>query len=143
MLFRSLGFMLSISTLAFIKANGDLSTDVIGYGFKAPLAMAITVVLFPLFDTMRVFILRVRQGKSPFSADKQHIHHYLLRLGYSHEKVTLIITGIFIAIIITALSLSRIFNDNVLIPVLVAFCFMLSILLRRGVLNSYKKRRNS
>ncbi len=136
-----LGFMLSISVIAFIRANGMLTPDVAEYGFKAPLAMAITVVLFPLFDTLRVFILRVRQGKSPFVADKQHIHHYLLRLGYSHEKVTLIITGIFAAIIILVLFLSRIFDDNILIPFLAIFCFVLSIYLRRGVLNNYKKKR--
>lgn len=136
-----LGFMLSISTIAFIKANGTLAADVADYGFKAPIAMAVTAVLFPLFDTLRVFILRVRQGKSPFSPDKQHIHHYLLRLGYSHEKVSLVITGIFGTVIILVLLLARIFDDNVLIPVLVIFCSILSVYLKRGVLNSYKKKR--
>ncbi len=136
-----LGFMLSVSVIAFIKTNGTLAAAVAGYSFKAPLAMAITVVLFPLFDTLRVFILRVRQGKSPFAADKQHTHHYLLRLGYSHDKVALIITGVFLAIIVLVLFLSHFLDDNVLVPALVSFCIFLSIYLRRGVLNSYKRRR--
>ena len=136
-----LGFLLSVSTIVFIKSNGSLAIDVQEYGFKAPISMAIAVVLFPLFDTLRVFLLRVRQGKSPFSADKQHIHHYLLRLGYSHEKVTLIITGIFALIILIMLLLSRIFDDNVLIPFLVVLCFVLSVYLRKGILSSYKKKR--
>jgi UDP-N-acetylmuramyl pentapeptide phosphotransferase/UDP-N-acetylglucosamine-1-phosphate transferase len=136
-----LGFLLSISTIAFIKSNGTLAEDVNEYSFKAPIAMAVTIALFPLFDTLRVFILRVRQGKSPFAADKQHLHHYLLRLGYNHEKVTLIITGIFAFIVLVMLLLSRVFDDNILIPVLILFCFALSLYLRKGVLDSYKKQR--
>lgn len=136
-----LGFLLSISTIIFIKTNGYLTEDVQEYGFKAPIAMAITVVLFPLFDTLRVFILRIRQGKSPFSADKQHIHHYFLRLGYSHEKVTLIITGICALVILVVLFLSRIVDDSILIPFLVVLCIMLSAYLKKGILNSYKKKR--
>ena len=46
---------------------------------------------YPLYDTLRVFIIRIREHRSPFSADTQHTHHYLLRLGYSHSKVTTII----------------------------------------------------
>ena len=37
----------------------------------------ILVLIYPLFDLLRVFILRIRMGKSPFSADKNHIHHIL------------------------------------------------------------------
>lgn len=136
-----LGFLMAISTIVFIKSNGTLTGDTQEYGFKAPIAMAITVILFPLFDTMRVFILRVRQGKSPFSADKQHTHHYLLRLGYTHEKVALVITGIFALVILMVLFLSRIFSDNILVPTLILFCIFLSIYLKRGVLKSYKKKR--
>jgi UDP-GlcNAc:undecaprenyl-phosphate/decaprenyl-phosphate GlcNAc-1-phosphate transferase len=44
-----------------------------------------------LIDTLRVFVLRTLKGKSPFSADKNHIHHKLLSLGMSHKQVTLVL----------------------------------------------------
>ncbi len=54
---------------------------------KPVLAMAI--LSYPLIDTLRVFILRMLQGRSPFSADKNHIHHKLLALGFSHRQTAL------------------------------------------------------
>jgi UDP-N-acetylmuramyl pentapeptide phosphotransferase/UDP-N-acetylglucosamine-1-phosphate transferase len=53
---------------------------------KPVLAMAI--LSYPLIDTLRVFIIRALQGRSPFSADKNHIHHKLLSLGMKHWQVT-------------------------------------------------------
>ncbi|MEQ1675875.1 MAG: hypothetical protein ABL876_04220, partial [Chitinophagaceae bacterium] len=42
------------------------------------------IVLIPVFDTLRVFALRIWKGKSPFSPDKTHIHHLLTNQGFSH-----------------------------------------------------------
>lgn len=58
---------------------------------KPVLAMAI--LSYPLIDTLRVFIIRMRQGRSPFSADKNHIHHRLLAMGLSHKQVCLVLYG--------------------------------------------------
>ena len=38
---------------------------------------SVLIVLFPLFDLLRVFILRIKAGESPFNADQRHIHHIL------------------------------------------------------------------
>jgi UDP-GlcNAc:undecaprenyl-phosphate/decaprenyl-phosphate GlcNAc-1-phosphate transferase len=54
---------------------------------KPVLAMAI--LSYPLIDTIRVFTIRALQGRSPFSADKNHIHHKLLSLGLSHKQTAL------------------------------------------------------
>lgn len=56
---------------------------------KPVLAMAI--LAYPLVDTLRVFINRAIQGRSPFSADKNHIHHKLMSLGFGHVKTSLIL----------------------------------------------------
>lgn len=53
--------------------------------------LSIIILIYPLIDTLRVFILRVKDGKSPFIADKNHIHHILLNRGFSHYQVVLII----------------------------------------------------
>ena len=61
---------------------------------------AVLVVLYPLIDLLRVFILRIKDGKSPFEADQRHIHHFLNNKFNSHFKV--ILTVLIIEILITA-----------------------------------------
>ena len=52
---------------------------------------AFVVLSYPAIDTLRVFTVRILNGKSPFSPDRNHIHHLLLDMGYSHGKATRII----------------------------------------------------
>ena len=52
---------------------------------------AMIVLVYPVIDTLRVFTKRIMKGVSPFTPDRNHIHHLLLDLGYSHGKATLII----------------------------------------------------
>jgi UDP-GlcNAc:undecaprenyl-phosphate/decaprenyl-phosphate GlcNAc-1-phosphate transferase len=61
---------------------------------------AVLVILYPLVDLLRVFILRIKDGKSPFEADQRHIHHYLNYNFNSHFKVTL--TVVILEVLITA-----------------------------------------
>jgi UDP-N-acetylmuramyl pentapeptide phosphotransferase/UDP-N-acetylglucosamine-1-phosphate transferase len=65
---------------------------------KPVLTMAI--LAYPLVDTLRVFILRALKGRSPFSADKNHIHHKLLALGLSHRQTCFVLYGFSIGIIL-------------------------------------------
>ena len=58
------------------------------------------ILIVPLFDSLRVFILRIKQGKSPFKADRQHIHHRLLQLGCSHLQATLILISVNLSFIV-------------------------------------------
>lgn len=67
--------------------------------------MAIAILIIPLFDTLRIFILRVMQKKSPFKADRNHMHHVLLDLGLSHRGVSLTLYAVNILFIFVALML--------------------------------------
>jgi UDP-N-acetylmuramyl pentapeptide phosphotransferase/UDP-N-acetylglucosamine-1-phosphate transferase len=51
----------------------------------------IATLTYPLTDTLRVFIIRSMKGLSPFSADRNHLHHRLLDCGYSQTKTVCII----------------------------------------------------
>jgi len=48
--------------------------------------VAMVILSYPTIDTLRVFIRRIITGKSPFSADRNHIHHALYDLGFGHTK---------------------------------------------------------
>ena len=64
--------------------------------------MAMAILSFPILDTLRVFAVRIAQKRSPFSADRNHIHHRLLDLGLSHKKATLTLAIINILVIALA-----------------------------------------
>lgn len=55
-------------------------------------AISIAILIVPVIDTIRVFMIRILQKRSPFSPDKNHIHHNLLQLtGDNHLTTSLII----------------------------------------------------
>ena len=55
-------------------------------GFQINKALfAVLVILYPLVDLLRVFILRIKDGKSPFEADRRHIHHKINEILKKHS----------------------------------------------------------
>lgn len=72
-------------------------------GVSKPL-VAMAILAYPLIDTIRVFSLRILKGRSPFTADRNHIHHRLLDLGLSHKQTVLVIYLYSVALIFLALS---------------------------------------
>ena len=79
-----LGSLLALNTFHFLDAN-----QVVRNGNRVLLSVA--VLLYPLIDLLRVFIIRISKKKSPFIADKKHIHHYLLNKKLSHPLITIIL----------------------------------------------------
>lgn len=71
---------------------------------------AIAALIYPLLDTLRVFITRALKGQSPFNADRTHLHHKLIDCGYSHIK-TVVIIYTFSIITIGASLLTYFFNQ--------------------------------
>ena len=53
----------------------------------------ISILIYPILDITRVFFIRILNGKSPFIADKNHIHHLVLNNTNSHFKTTAIIVS--------------------------------------------------
>lgn len=81
------GVILSILAIKFIEMNRVLDRYHPHKVLAVPV-VALSILVIPLFDTLRVFSIRILQGRSPMSADRNHIHHLLLSLGFSHTKTT-------------------------------------------------------
>ena len=81
-------------------------------------------MIIPIMDTMRVFSGRILRGKSPFSADKTHLHHIFLNLGFSHWQASSII--IVMNIILFCLTLIM-RNMNAIVSTLILFSLALII----------------
>lgn len=82
------GLIASILAIKFIELNRVLPKDHIHKILSVPV-VTVAILILPLFDTIRVFFIRIKQGKSPFSADRNHIHHILIDLGLSHMFASL------------------------------------------------------
>ncbi len=92
------GLVNSILVIKFIETGSSYSS----YPVTASPAIGFGILLLPLMDTLRVFSIRIMNGRSPFKPDRNHIHHVLLNYGLNHRSVTF--TCIITAILITALT---------------------------------------
>ena len=115
-----LGLICSILAIKFIEYNGDpmLIAEHPGLVIKSAPAVAIGILILPLFDTLRVFITRMLKGKSPFYPDKTHIHHLVLDCGLSHLQGTLTLVLVNIAFIILVYYLQGIGSFNLIVVLL-------------------------
>ena len=81
-----LGLINSILVIKFINVAGNTTTAI---SLDAAPALGFSILIIPLLDTLRVFGLRILDRRSPFSPDRNHIHHFLLDLGWNHKQITL------------------------------------------------------
>ena len=56
-----------------------------------PLLLPFSVLAIPLIDLSMAIVRRLRAGRSPFAADKEHLHHKLLSMGNSHRRTSAIL----------------------------------------------------
>lgn len=101
-----IGTVCAILAIKFIETNYQLSIES-PIRFDAAPAIAVAVLILPIYDTLRVFVRRVLQGRSPFSPDKTHIHHLLLDLGCSHMKATAWLLAANLVFILLAIALNH------------------------------------
>lgn len=107
----TIGFLISVFTIKFIEFgniphSADLTLN------TAPV-LAIAVLIVPLYDTLRVFIIRILNKQSPFKADRNHIHHWLIKIGLSHAQVSFTLYATNVLFITVAFVLRK--NDILLL----------------------------
>jgi UDP-N-acetylmuramyl pentapeptide phosphotransferase/UDP-N-acetylglucosamine-1-phosphate transferase len=85
------GFVLSFLTIKCLNNSIIQSQKFI--------SIPIAIMYIPVFDTLRVFLIRLFSGTSPFTPDKNHIHHVLLRFGFSQLQTVCIIVILYIIVL--------------------------------------------
>lgn len=117
-----LGLINSILVIKFINIAGNPASNL---PIEAAPAIGFSILMIPLFDTLRVFSLRILDRRSPFSPDRTHVHHFLLDLGLSHRMVTITCVSVNIAFIALAFFLRSLGTTTVIGILLVsAFIFI-------------------
>jgi len=83
-----------IHAILIIKFINVAQMPAIDFPINSAPAIGFAILMIPLLDTLRVFGIRIIHQRSPFSPDRNHIHHLLLDKGLSHKSITLLLVGI-------------------------------------------------
>lgn len=83
-----LGFILAVFTVRFNEMNVPGSPF---RNIEAAPAFSFAILMVPLFDTLRLFVVRIYTKCTPFAPDRAHMHHILLKLGFNHLQSTYIL----------------------------------------------------
>ena len=116
-----LGLLNSILVIKFISVAGVEGN---AWSLHASPAIGFAILMVPLFDTLRVFSVRIINRKSPFSADRIHIHHYLLDLGFTHRSIMITCVTATLGFIAVAYFLRNL-NTTLLITILICIALFL------------------
>ena len=84
-----IGLLLAASTVS-LTGQVDVVTQYQQYGAFLPLLLPFAILLVPFADLALAVARRTKQGRAPWSPDKQHLHHRLLELGHSQRRAVLI-----------------------------------------------------
>lgn len=82
-----LGFLLVTLGIHLLESH-QISEN---YSYAYPFLLLVSFFSIPVLDSIRVYLGRIKNGNSPFKADKSHLHHLLLSAGLTHKKISLFV----------------------------------------------------
>ena len=133
-----IGVFISAIVIKFINFN-QTATGPLHFGQASLTALALLIV--PVTDTLRVFIIRLYHGQSPFKPDMNHIHHLLLKSGMSHIQGTCFLIAYTIAFFLFTSSLQSYFSAlfNILLIMTASFLSVYFLIKRNQRINKFTK----
>ncbi len=123
-----IGLICSMLAIKFVE-NPTIQINLTGYSTPA---IAFGFLLIPLMDVLRVFALRIANGKSPLVPDRSHFHHLLQNKGLTHTEVTITLLGGELAFALLTLLLKNV-NINIVIASQFALYFSSVYILKRFI----------
>ncbi len=87
-----LGLLISASAITLTgQVDASAITEENGGSALLPLLLPFTILAIPLLDFVMAILRRVKAGRSPFTADREHIHHRIMRMGLSQQRTTVVL----------------------------------------------------
>lgn len=120
----SLGLILAFLIIAIARGGDDFE------GGTDPLIVALSPLVIPLFDVVRVFIVRLVDGTSPFLPDKKHIHHRMMAKGLKSWQVLIVLLVAQVGIFIANIFMADYVEINLIILVDVAIYLIMTLVAR-------------
>ena len=119
-----LGFLLAFTGICFIDIFIDKKiADIPRYHLNSAPVIAVAILILPIIDTLNVIIIRLLNRKPLMEADTNHVHHKLLRLGYTHRRSTAYIVFYYFFIVIFAYFFRHL-DNNLLLFFIVSLGFL-------------------
>jgi UDP-GlcNAc:undecaprenyl-phosphate GlcNAc-1-phosphate transferase len=132
-----LGFILVTFGIHFMEKQHATNNYGYAYGFL----ILVAFFSIPVLDSMRVYVGRMKQGNSPFKADKSHIHHLLLTAGLTHKKISLFVVIFCMILFFIGFGLISYFSTTIIILVIMTlFWAILKLLLMINSLHEWKSK---
>jgi len=130
-----MGFILVVAGISMIQTAQNSSL------ISIVTLEVVSVLIIPVFDALRVFRKRIKSGKSPFSADKTHLHHLILSAGAKHKSATLSIIAIMALILIIGFVSYQLIGLTLSISLMLLLFYLITSMLQfHNHLNFWKNR---
>jgi UDP-N-acetylmuramyl pentapeptide phosphotransferase/UDP-N-acetylglucosamine-1-phosphate transferase len=122
----TIGLIICILAIKVIDYDVSAIENKVILNISKPI-FAMAVLVYPLVDTLRIFIYRAVRGVSPFSADRNHLHHRLLDIGLSHKGTVICVYFFNLVVIGLTILLSLSFvNPNYTLMIVAAVSLTLA-----------------
>lgn len=106
----TLGYILAFLAISYTNNNPERAPYTDG-----AIVVAFSTLIIPMFDVIRVILVRVRNHKGIFDADRNHIHHKFLDMGFSPRKAMISILAMALLFSIINIILASAINNNMLL----------------------------
>ncbi|WP_298140343.1 glycosyltransferase family 4 protein [Flavobacterium sp.] len=130
-----LGFILVTLGIHFMEKQHSTNN----YGYAYIFLILVAFFSIPVLDSIRVYLGRIKQGKSPFKADKSHLHHLLLTAGLTHKKISLFVVIFCMILFFIGFGLISYFSTTVIIlAIMTLFWTIVKLLLMISSLHQWR-----
>src|SRR5690606_31042813 len=102
-------------TVAFLAIAYSMNLKEIKPFTEGAIVVAFSTLIVPVFDVVRVIIVRFYNKKPLFKADRSHLHHKFLRSGMTHRTAMLSIIGLALFFSVLNLVAVRYISNNIVI----------------------------
>lgn len=130
-----LGFILVTFGIHFMEEQHPTNNYGYAYGFL----ILVAFFSIPVLDSIRVYVGRIKQGNSPFKADKSHLHHLLLTAGLTHKKISLFVVMFCMILFFIGFGLISYFSTTLIIlAIMTLFWAIVKLLLMISSLHEWR-----
>ena len=106
----TLGYILAFLAISYTNNNPERAP----YS-EGAIVIAFATLIVPMFDVIRVILVRARNHKALFEADRNHIHHKFLDMGFSPRKAMICILAMALSFSVINIILASIMDNNLLL----------------------------
>lgn len=130
-----LGFILVTLGIQFME-DQHVNHD---YGYAYGFLILVAFFSIPVLDSLRVYVGRMKQGNSPFKADKSHLHHLLLTAGLTHKKISIFVVLFCMILFFVGFGLISFFSTTlIIVAIMTLFWAIVKLLLMISSLHEWR-----